>query len=216
MPSGDGEGHGRGHGPHRPPALPPRRARPRRARVAPARARLSGRAWNGWRCSTSFRRIEHFERADMEFALGYYHWFWFAQPHPFPENADQRGAGRLVAPAHHARRRARRTCSTRGAGRLPRGARAPANIRGMCEDYRAAATIDLVHDRASRAAGHKRALPRCWCCGARRARSAPGTTRSRSGAHMRGPKSAAGRSSGHYIAEEAPEETLAALEAFLG
>ncbi len=29
--------------------------------------------------------IEHFERADMAFALGYYHWFWFAQPHPFPE-----------------------------------------------------------------------------------------------------------------------------------
>ena len=21
----------------------------------------------------------------MAFALGYYHWFWFAQPHPFPE-----------------------------------------------------------------------------------------------------------------------------------
>jgi haloacetate dehalogenase len=30
--------------------------------------------------------IEHFERADMAFALGYYHWFWFAQPHPFPED----------------------------------------------------------------------------------------------------------------------------------
>ena len=29
--------------------------------------------------------IEHFERTDMAFALGYYHWFWFAQPHPFPE-----------------------------------------------------------------------------------------------------------------------------------
>jgi len=29
--------------------------------------------------------IEHFERADMSFAMGYYHWFWFAQPHPLPE-----------------------------------------------------------------------------------------------------------------------------------
>ena len=29
--------------------------------------------------------LEHFERADMKFGLGYYHWFWFAQPHPFPE-----------------------------------------------------------------------------------------------------------------------------------
>ena len=32
-------------------------------------------------------------------------------------------------------------------------------IRGMCEDYRAAATIDLEHDRASRAAGHKVQCP---------------------------------------------------------
>jgi haloacetate dehalogenase len=30
--------------------------------------------------------LEHFERTDMSFAMGYYHWFWFAQPHPFPEN----------------------------------------------------------------------------------------------------------------------------------
>jgi len=29
--------------------------------------------------------LEHFERADMAFGLGYYHWFWLAQPHPFPE-----------------------------------------------------------------------------------------------------------------------------------
>ena len=29
--------------------------------------------------------IEHFERANMEFAMGYYHWFWFAQPHPNSE-----------------------------------------------------------------------------------------------------------------------------------
>ena len=30
--------------------------------------------------------IEHFERTDMNFAMGYYHWFWFAQRHPFPES----------------------------------------------------------------------------------------------------------------------------------
>jgi len=26
--------------------------------------------------------LEHFERADMAFALGDYHWFWLAQPRP--------------------------------------------------------------------------------------------------------------------------------------
>ena len=29
--------------------------------------------------------IEHFERANMEFAMGYYHWFWLAQRSPIPE-----------------------------------------------------------------------------------------------------------------------------------
>jgi haloacetate dehalogenase len=29
--------------------------------------------------------LEHFERADMAFGLGYYHWFWLAQPHDRPE-----------------------------------------------------------------------------------------------------------------------------------
>ncbi len=29
--------------------------------------------------------LEHFERADMAFAMGYYHWFWLAQPHDGPE-----------------------------------------------------------------------------------------------------------------------------------
>ncbi|WP_231968481.1 alpha/beta fold hydrolase [Polynucleobacter necessarius] len=35
----------------------------------------------------------------------------------------------------------------------------PAYAHAMCEDYRAAATIDLVHDRADRGAGKKLAMP---------------------------------------------------------
>ena len=32
-------------------------------------------------------------------------------------------------------------------------------MHAMCEDYRAAATIDLVHDRSDRAAGKKLTMP---------------------------------------------------------
>ena len=135
-------------------------------------ATTAARAWRtGWRsiiptasrsspCSTSCPTIEHFERADMAFALGYYHWFWFAQPHPFPEVADQRGAGGLVRRAHLARAQAVRPSSI--PRRWPttwRPCATPEMIRGMCEDYRAAASIDLEHDRASRAAGHKVQCP---------------------------------------------------------
>jgi haloacetate dehalogenase len=35
----------------------------------------------------------------------------------------------------------------------------PACVHAMCEDYRAAATIDLEHDRADRDAGKKIACP---------------------------------------------------------
>ncbi|MBX3554091.1 MAG: alpha/beta hydrolase, partial [Pseudolabrys sp.] len=103
--------------------------------------------------------IEHFERADMAFGLGYYHWFWFAQPHPFPEMLITKAPEEWFF-AH--------------TGREPKGrdffapdaladylahVRDPDMIRGMCEDYRAAASIDLVHDRESRSAGLKLAGP---------------------------------------------------------
>ena len=56
--------------------------------------------------------IEHFERTDMAFALGYYHWFWFAQPHPFPEVRHQCRARGVVQGAHLARAEGRRASST--------------------------------------------------------------------------------------------------------
>ena len=33
--------------------------------------------------------IEHFERANMDFAMGYYHWFWLAQRNPIPESVPK-------------------------------------------------------------------------------------------------------------------------------
>jgi hypothetical protein len=46
-------------------------------------------------------------------------------------------------------------------------ARQPDTIVGMCEDYRAAATIDLEHDRASRSAGLKVQCPMLGLWGAK-------------------------------------------------
>ena len=51
----------------------------------------------------------------------------------------------------------------------------PEMIRGMCEDYRAAASIDLVHDRDSRADGRKVHCPMLVLWGAK-GRSGPGTS----------------------------------------
>ena len=121
--------------------------------------------------------LEHFERADMAFGLGYYHWFWLAQPHPFPETLIN------AAPEDWFRAHTAREPKPDGffnADALAdymAAVRDPEMIRGMCEDYRAAASIDLDHDRASRSAGRQYHLPASRALGRERERSANGMTR---------------------------------------
>jgi haloacetate dehalogenase len=131
--------------------------------------------------------IEHFERADMAFALGYYHWFWLAQPHPFPET--------LINAAPEAWFRAHTSREPKDDDFFDKDAladylsfaRDPDMIRGMCEDYRAAASIDLADDRASRQQAARFSV-RCWYFGEPRARLDSGTTRWRfGGSTPRGP-----------------------------
>ncbi len=159
--------------------------------------------------------IEHFERTDMAFALGYYHWFWFAQPHPFPEELIN------AAPETWFRAHTSREPKTPGFFRPEaledylQAAHDPAMIAGMCEDYRAAASIDLEHDRISRAEGRKVRCPMLVLWGAK------GRVggwydplelwRHYCDAEMTGHAV----NSGHYLAEEAPDEVLAALAPFL-
>ncbi len=159
--------------------------------------------------------IEHFERTDMAFALGYYHWFWFAQPHPFPEE--------LINAAPETWFRAHTSREPKNAGFFRPEALAdylaaahdPEAIAGMCEDYRAAATIDLVHDRISRSLGHKVRCPMHVLWGAK----------GRIGGwydplvlwreYCDGEVTGGSVTSGHYLAEEAPAEALAAVRGFL-
>jgi haloacetate dehalogenase len=158
--------------------------------------------------------IEAFERADMDFALGYYHWFWFAQPHPFPEVLIN-AAPEVWFNAH----------TTRGAkpdelfhpealADYRAAVRNPDTIRGICEDYRAAASIDLEHDRASRAAGAKIECPLLVLWGAKgkiaRWYDALAIWRQYCAVEVTG----GAVQSGHYLAEEAPGEVLERLEAF--
>jgi haloacetate dehalogenase len=152
--------------------------------------------------------LEHFERANMEFALGYYHWFWFAQPHPFPESLID-AAPDIWFHAHTARSpRPSDLFHPEALADYLAAARNPDNTRGMCEDYRAAATIDLVHDRESRAAGVKVQCPMLLLWGAKgnigKWYDAPAIWRDYCAADV----TAAAIDSGHYIAEESPDATL--------
>jgi len=159
--------------------------------------------------------IEHFERTDMSFALGYYHWFWFAQAHPFPENLIS------AAPDDWWRAHTSRESKTDGfwdpqaLSDYLAAARDPGMVRGMCEDYRAAATIDLSHDRASRAAGEKIRCPLLVLWGDKGRIGGWYEALELWRKYCSGPVSGGGVPSGHYIAEEAPADLLRHLDAFL-
>ena len=159
--------------------------------------------------------LHHFEHADMAFAMGYYHWFFLAQPHPKPESMILRDVEDWFD-LHTSR-------EPKDKGFFHPEARAdylaalhtPGTVEAICEDYRAATTIDLEHDRASRAAGERVACPLLALWGSK---GKVGVwyepldvwRRYASGEVTGGPVN-----SGHYLAEEAPEEVLAALEDFL-
>ena len=159
--------------------------------------------------------LEHFERADMAFAMGYYHWFWLAQPHDRPERMIlrdvedwfdiQTGREPKDRGFFHPEARADYLAALRESG----------TVVSICEDYRAAATIDLEHDRASRAAGEKIRCPLLALWGAKglvqKWYDVPAIWRGYAAGEVAG----AAVNSGHYLPEEAPDEVLAHLDRFL-
>jgi haloacetate dehalogenase len=158
--------------------------------------------------------IEHFERTDMSFALGYYHWFWFAQPHPFPETLIN-AAPETWWHAHTSREpKAPGFFAPEALADYLAAARDPAAIMGMCEDYRAAATIDLVHDRASREAGTKVRCPLLVLWGSKGKIGTWYEPLELWGRYCSAEVSGRSVQSGHYLPEEAADEVLAAFDSF--
>ncbi|MET0744868.1 MAG: alpha/beta hydrolase, partial [Microvirga sp.] len=151
---------------------------------------------------------EHFARTDMDFAMGYWHWFFLAQVHPLPET--------LIAgdPDAFYLRRGRDLFAPEALADYRRAFHDPATIHAMCEDYRAGAGLDREIDRADKEAGRRIACPVqvLWARrnGLDRWYDVPAVWRDWAGA-------VEGHSidCGHYLAEEAPAETGQALLDFL-
>ncbi len=159
--------------------------------------------------------LEHFERADMAFAMGYYHWFWLAQPHDGPERMILRDVEDWFDIHTGREPKDRGFFHPEARADYLAALREPGTVASICEDYRAAATIDLEHDRASRAAGEKIRCPLLALWGAKglvhRWYDAPAVWRGYAAAEVTG----AAVASGHYLPEEAPDEVLAHLDRFL-
>lgn len=160
--------------------------------------------------------LEHFERADMDFAMGYYHWFWLAQRHPRPERMILRDVEDWFD-IHTAREpKDRGFFHPEARADYLAALREPGTVAAICEDYRAAATIDLAHDRESRAAGLRLGCPLLVLWGRKGRIEAWYDALAIWRAYAAGPVEGGAVESGHYLAEEAPEAVLARLDTFLG
>jgi haloacetate dehalogenase len=152
-----------------------------------------------------------FENVDMKLARAFYHWFFLIQAAPQPERMIGgwrreyllgrigRGPNGLRDFPKAVQREYLRCFDARG-------------IHGSCEDYRAAASIDLVHDRKDR--GKKLAMPvlALW------ARHSPVGEQFDCLANWRAvAKDVRGREldCGHFLPEERPAEVLRELRRFL-
>ncbi|EXG82105.1 alpha/beta fold hydrolase [Cryptosporangium arvum] len=154
---------------------------------------------------------EVWARADDRFALGYWHWAVLAQPYPLPETliaADpewfffdaQFGGAMRTFPA---------------VGEYARHVRDPRVVHAICEDYRAGATCDRADDDADRAAGNRISCPVqvLWA-----GSGAVGTWYDPLAVWRNWADDVTGEAieSGHFIPEQNPAATLAALRRFHG
>lgn len=157
--------------------------------------------------------LHMFETTDQAFATGYYHWFFLIQPNGLPE--------RMIGadPEWYLREKLRQwaaaetTFEPAAVAEYLRCFAAPEAIHASCEDYRAAAGIDLEHDRSDRILGNKLRCPLLVLWGAR---GFVGRTYDVLGVWSRYAEDVSGRSleCGHYLPEERPDEVLSELERF--
>ncbi len=159
--------------------------------------------------------LDMYAATDFEFAKAYYHWFHLIQPHPLPETMI---GGNPLAYLHAKLG----GWGTGGMGHIEPEALAQyercfaqsATIHAMCEDYRAAASIDLAHDRESRAQGQKIDCDLRVLWGDRGVVHRLFDPMALWQAQCAGRLSGLAMPAGHFIPEELPVETAQELRAF--
>jgi haloacetate dehalogenase len=100
--------------------------------------------------------LDMYEATDMRFASAYYHWFLLIQPAPLPERLLGGDPTFFLHRALGGWGAAGLACiEPKALAEYERCFGRPDALHASCEDYRASAGIDLMHDRASRASGER-------------------------------------------------------------
>jgi len=147
----------------------------------------------------------HYTHVTLEFAQAYPHWFNYLQPAPGPENTLKAQNDASAARA-----------TTDAAKEYSRIYTDLANLHGMCEDYRASASVDLKYDEEDLKSNRKVTAPllTLW------------STRSPIGRLFdvlniwktyANPARVTGKGldGGHYLQEDVPDAVVAEVTAFL-
>ena len=155
-----------------------------------------------------------YEQTTMDFAKAYWHWFFLIQREPLPETMIAADPEFFIEKMMGNRHAGLSAFTPEVLAEYRRCINLPGIAHAICEDYRAAASIDLEHDRADREAGRKVTQPLQVLWGANGIIGKcfdPITEWKRVAVNVRG----GATPSGHYIPEEAPEALLAAALPFL-
>jgi len=155
--------------------------------------------------------LYRFETIDQKAATSSWHWFFLIQPNGFPERLIGSDAEFFLRHQLAALLRDPAILEPEAFAEYLRCFRNPETIRATCDEYRAGASIDLVHDRADR--DRRLTMPLLVLWGER---SSQGSGYDVLGVWREHAQNVTGHgiASGHFLPEEAPDETHRALREF--
>lgn len=150
-------------------------------------------------------------------AMSAYHWAFLAQPAPLPETLIGHASRQYIDHTLASWTKTKTLDPFAGAAldRYRAFFAEPSRIHACCEDYRAGATLDRAADEEDLVAGRKIRAPLLALWGGA---GFPAQGEDPLAVWRRWAYTVEGRAidAGHFLPEEAPEETTAALLAFLG
>ena len=106
--------------------------------------------------------LKMYRNTTMQFAKAYYHWFFLIQEAPIPERMLKGQAPFYVLKRLGRGKSGLKYFSKEAMAQYVRAFKDPRTIHATCEDYRAAATIDLMHDQKDLARKIRMPLLALW------------------------------------------------------
>lgn len=100
-----------------------------------------------------------YEGTTQDFAQAYWHWFFLTQAAPLPERLIESDPGFYVRQVMGRRHAGLSVFAPQALAAYEEALKRPGSATSLCEDYRASAGIDLLHDREDRAAGRRLPQP---------------------------------------------------------